>query len=167
MLVLSLLALVPLASAATAVCNADNCLRALRNPERLASASSFCATFTAGCAPIPTYLGNCGGDTARISSACSCQFPAPTCTPSTVYVTVPTTVAGDVTTVTLAGDETTVTIPTTVTLPGEDEVITVTVPTTVTLPGEETTSTLTIPGAGEVITVTVPTTVTVLTAAAP
>jgi len=34
------------ASAVTASCNADNCLRALRNPARLEAAQQFCGTFT-------------------------------------------------------------------------------------------------------------------------
>ncbi|KAH8911915.1 hypothetical protein BR93DRAFT_963127 [Coniochaeta sp. PMI_546] len=181
MLVLSLLALLPLASAA-GVCNADNCLRAIQNTARLASASSFCASFTATSVPasqssvIPSYLANCGGSVDKVSSACACQFPTPTstsssstststsssstststissCLASTAYVTVPTTV-------TVPGEEevVTVTVPTTVSLPGDQT--TVTVPTTVTLPGEETTSTVTVPGEEEVVTVTVPTTVT-------
>lgn len=56
---------------------------------------------------------------------------------------------------------------TTITVPGEGEVITVTEPTTVvtqttttiTLPGDSETTTLTVPGEGEVVTVTEPTTV--------
>jgi hypothetical protein len=89
MLFIALLAtLLPLASAT--VCNEDNCLRAVQNPTRIISASAFCASFTVpACAAttIPAYLGNCHNDAARVSSACSCQFPAHTPT-VTVTVTV-------------------------------------------------------------------------------
>lgn len=70
-------------------CNADNCLRALRatqTPGRLASAQSFCATFTAASSSataIPTYAvdackaNQVGSQNFRISSACKC-IAAPT-----------------------------------------------------------------------------------------
>lgn len=84
-----LASLLPLASAM--VCNEDNCLRALQNTGRLASASAFCASFTVPACQattIPSYLGNCKGSADRVSSACSCQFPAYT---PTVTVTVTAT----------------------------------------------------------------------------
>ncbi|KAJ9161870.1 hypothetical protein NKR19_g1778 [Coniochaeta hoffmannii] len=94
MLFVALLAsLLPLASAT--VCAEDNCLRAVMNPTRLASASEFCASFTVPACKattIPSYLGNCHSDAARVSSACSCQFPAYTPT-VTVTVTAPAAVA--------------------------------------------------------------------------
>jgi len=59
-------------------CNHDNCLRQMI--PKAASASAFCPTFTA--APtetaIPTWLSNCKGSAAAVSSACSCVVPAPT-----------------------------------------------------------------------------------------
>lgn len=89
MLFVALLAsFLPLASA---MCSEDNCLRAVQNPSRLVSASAFCASFTvAACqaTTIPSYLDNCSSNAARVSSACSCQFPASTPT-VTVTVTAP------------------------------------------------------------------------------
>jgi hypothetical protein len=90
MLFVALLAsLLPLASAT--MCSEDNCLRAVQRPERLPLASEFCASFTVPACKattIPSYLGNCKDDAARVSSACSCQFPAYT---PTVTVTVTAT----------------------------------------------------------------------------
>ncbi|MCJ1387590.1 hypothetical protein MMC18_000433 [Xylographa bjoerkii] len=59
----------------TLVCNADNCLRALRptaSPSQLANAESFCSSYTKGLkVPVPTYVpAECVPS--RISSACSC-----------------------------------------------------------------------------------------------
>lgn len=71
-------------SLASASCDADNCLRALRatqTPGRLQAAQSFCATFTKSAVPataIPTFAaGACkqnqvGNLTFRVSSACGC-----------------------------------------------------------------------------------------------
>lgn len=64
-------------------CNADNCLRALRAPERLSEARVFCGTYTiTASATVPTYASSaCTGDVAsRVSSACSC-IATPTSTP--------------------------------------------------------------------------------------
>ncbi|KAH7384954.1 ribonuclease T2-like protein [Cadophora sp. MPI-SDFR-AT-0126] len=71
--------LIPLlvsASSVVASCNADNCLRALRAPSKLAEAQSFCATFTvsaSGPVAIPTFAA------AALSS--SVPTSAPTGTP--------------------------------------------------------------------------------------
>lgn len=69
--------LFPLFISATSVaasCNADNCLRALRAPTKLAEAQAFCATFTTASVAIPSYAAAaCTGDvSSRISSACLC-----------------------------------------------------------------------------------------------
>ena len=57
-------------------CNSDNCLRNLRDSRNAGSASSFCNTYLAkvvtATAAIPTYINNCNGSPARVSSACSC-----------------------------------------------------------------------------------------------
>lgn len=62
------------ATSVAASCNADNCLRALRAPAKLAEAQSFCATFTTASVAIPSYAAAaCTGDvSSRVSSACSC-----------------------------------------------------------------------------------------------
>jgi hypothetical protein len=128
MLFLSLLTLLPLAAATGSSIgrNADNCYRAVANTNRLATASAFCATFTAASVPpeatsaIPTYLANCAGSVARVSSACACVFPPAqtisTCSPVTVtesataYVTVASTVtetgSSTVSTLTVSATET-------------------------------------------------------------
>ncbi|MCJ1419593.1 hypothetical protein MMC32_005948 [Xylographa parallela] len=59
----------------TLVCNADNCLRAIRatqSPSQLANAQAFCSSYTKGLkVPVPTYVPTeCVPS--RISSACSC-----------------------------------------------------------------------------------------------
>ncbi|KAB5572605.1 hypothetical protein GE09DRAFT_1217159 [Coniochaeta sp. 2T2.1] len=92
-LALAVAALLPLASATE--CSEDNCLRAVKNPARLPLASEFCASFTVPACKattIPSYLGNCAGNAARVSSACSCQFPVHTPT-VTVTVTAPAVTA--------------------------------------------------------------------------
>jgi acid phosphatase len=72
-------------------CHHDNCLRQML--QQTVSASAFCPGFTA--APpvqtaVPAWLGNCDGDRAAVSSACSCIVtPTPTATAS-----VPTGTAG-------------------------------------------------------------------------
>ncbi|KAL8724528.1 MAG: hypothetical protein Q9166_007905 [cf. Caloplaca sp. 2 TL-2023] len=88
MKLLSLLLLSSCLSLASAACNADNCLRALRaTPTK---ASSFCATYpkTPNTAtPIPTYGSFCSNSPSRVSSACSCvvtSTPTPSCVPSPV-----------------------------------------------------------------------------------
>ncbi len=73
-------------------CNADNCLRALRNPTRIENARAFCATYTAAPSPtiaIPSYAteackaNQVGDQEFRVSSACSCIATAsPTVTVS-------------------------------------------------------------------------------------
>ncbi|KAK0102031.1 ribonuclease T2-like [Cadophora gregata f. sp. sojae] len=67
--------IVSASSVAAAACNADNCLRGLRAPARLAEAQSFCATFTASTSvAIPSFAAAaCTGNvSSRVSSACSC-----------------------------------------------------------------------------------------------
>lgn len=61
-------------------CNADNCLRALRNPTRAVAATSFCHSYTAqvitATTSLPTQFATpCGSgptQSSRLSSACSC-----------------------------------------------------------------------------------------------
>ncbi|KAK0111191.1 hypothetical protein ONS95_001567 [Cadophora gregata] len=57
-------------------CNGDNCLRNLRDNKYKAQASSFCATYLArtisAVTAIPTFVGNCGQQPSKVSSACSC-----------------------------------------------------------------------------------------------
>ncbi|KAM7217991.1 hypothetical protein V8F06_006674 [Rhypophila decipiens] len=68
-------------------CNADNCLRALRNPTRTAAATSFCRTYTqaiiTATTALPTQFATpCGSgatQSVRLSSACSCYVPPPSC----------------------------------------------------------------------------------------
>lgn len=86
------------ASLASAACDADNCLRALRAtqvPGRLESAQAFCGTFTktvVAASAIPTYaVEACQQNqnanlTVRISSACNC-IAATTTTGSTSSTT--------------------------------------------------------------------------------
>ncbi|RDL35438.1 ClpP [Venustampulla echinocandica] len=87
--------IVILAALASASCDDDNCLRALRAtqiPSRIEAAQSFCATFTGtSVAPtaIPTYaLDACeqnqkGNLTYRLASACSCIAASTTATTPT------------------------------------------------------------------------------------
>ncbi|KAL8725622.1 MAG: hypothetical protein Q9181_006343 [Wetmoreana brouardii] len=84
----SLILFAPLLSLASAACNADNCLRALRaTPTK---ASSFCAAYTktpSTATAIPTYGSLCSNSPSRVSSACSCivaSTPSPTCLPKPV-----------------------------------------------------------------------------------
>lgn len=86
-----------LSFAAAKDCNADNCLRALRNSHisgRLQDAQAFCTTFTAqtvtATTAIPTYaVEACAGDVAsRVSSACSCIASSTTSTAPTSTATV-------------------------------------------------------------------------------
>ncbi|KAK1951957.1 hypothetical protein LY78DRAFT_488188 [Colletotrichum sublineola] len=66
-------------------CNADNCLRALRNPTRTAAATSFChsytqASVTATTSLPPQFATACGSgptQSSRLSSACSCYVVSP------------------------------------------------------------------------------------------
>ncbi|KAG9239743.1 peptidase s41 family protein [Amylocarpus encephaloides] len=85
-----------LAGLASAQCNADNCLRALRAtqiPGQLQTAQAFCATFTKTASAIPTYAAaNCGPNqngnlTYRISSACSCIAASATSSSTTASPT--------------------------------------------------------------------------------
>ncbi|KAL8768281.1 MAG: hypothetical protein Q9209_005420 [Squamulea sp. 1 TL-2023] len=86
----SLLLLASLLNLASAVCNRDNCLRALAaTPTK---ASSFCATYTktpSTATAIPTYGSFCSNSPSRVSSACSCVVTstptsAPSCVPTPV-----------------------------------------------------------------------------------
>ncbi|KAH6717095.1 ribonuclease Trv [Leptodontidium sp. MPI-SDFR-AT-0119] len=86
---------VSLGLADAASCNADNCLRALRAPAKIAEAQSFCATFTtASAVAIPSYtVAACTGDVAsRVSSACSC-IATSTSTSTSVPVTTSSTIS--------------------------------------------------------------------------
>ncbi|KAK0710233.1 hypothetical protein B0T26DRAFT_755324 [Lasiosphaeria miniovina] len=85
------------AHGALAACAADNCYNQLAR--RTADASGFCATFTTACvagvSQLPTYVStSCG--VARVSSACSCLWPAATTAPATVTVTTTSTVTASV-----------------------------------------------------------------------
>ena len=88
MKLLSLLAFSPFLSLASAACNADNCLRALRGTPTKASA--FCSTYTkttSTATAIATYGSFCSNSPSRVSSACSCvvtSSPTPICRPSPV-----------------------------------------------------------------------------------
>ncbi len=57
-------------------CEPDNCYRELSDTRFESEAPAFCYGFLAGtttaAAAIPTDFGNCGGDVAAVSSACSC-----------------------------------------------------------------------------------------------
>ena len=81
---------------ASAACALDNCYNKLRSD----SASSFCHTYTTAVNtattgfPSPVYT-SCGPS--RLSSACSCLYPAPTCAPTTVTATQVSTVTATVT----------------------------------------------------------------------
>ena len=69
------------AATVQAACS-DNCGRALRGANG-ASASAFCASFTAGgmyTGTIPAYAGACSSSVPKISSACQCVEPATTTT---------------------------------------------------------------------------------------
>lgn len=88
MKLLDLLTFSPLLSLASAACNADNCLRALRATPTKASA--FCSTYTrttSTATAIATYDSFCFNSPSRVSSACSCVVtasPVPICRPSPV-----------------------------------------------------------------------------------
>ena len=89
-----------LAAGTAADCTANNCLRALRAPQRLEAAQAFCSTFTTvpvtATAAIPSFAVEACKDnqngplTARVSSACSCiatststnTTPTPTASPT-------------------------------------------------------------------------------------
>lgn len=61
-------------------CNRDNCLRQFI--QQTAVVSKFCKTYTAAVpssTSLPSFVSQCGGNTSRVSSACSCVF---TSTPS-------------------------------------------------------------------------------------
>jgi hypothetical protein len=61
-------------------CNHDNCLRQFIQSS--SAVSPFCSTFTtassSATATLPAFVSNCEGNTARISSACSCIVTATT-----------------------------------------------------------------------------------------
>ncbi|KAM0325504.1 hypothetical protein ACHAQA_007491 [Verticillium albo-atrum] len=91
-------------TAQAATCNADNCLRGLRNSAIITRAVAFCSTYTAAGAPttaaLPTYASVCSNSPARVSSACAClslsTTPTPTPTPTnkpSTPVTCPTLVS--------------------------------------------------------------------------
>jgi len=84
-----LAALGSLATVSAQSCNADNCLRAMRSPERIAEARAFCGTYTTATASIPAFATQaCTGNVAsRVSSACSCI--ATTSAPATSVSTSP------------------------------------------------------------------------------
>lgn len=89
------------ASLASAACDADNCLRALRAtqvPGRLESAQAFCGTFTktaVAASSIPTYAAEAcqpnqnANLTVRISSACDCIAASTTTGSSSSTTTAP------------------------------------------------------------------------------
>ena len=68
----------------TPSCNRDNCLRNLDDAQYSSSASAFCNVYTQTTTSIavPTFIKNCGDppSPSRLSSACSCIFPATTTT---------------------------------------------------------------------------------------
>jgi hypothetical protein len=72
-------------------CEHDNCYRNFINTDLTELAASFCPQFLAGtttaASAVPTAFGNCNGDIARVSSACSCV----TYKPTTSVTPVPTT----------------------------------------------------------------------------
>ena len=80
----ALLALAP-STALTAVCNADNVLRALRGHS--AQASPFCSTYTLPPPnqPLPTYVSTYPAS--RVSSACSCLITTSSVTSTTSSTT--------------------------------------------------------------------------------
>jgi hypothetical protein len=80
-------------------CQQDNCLRELEDYRFIASAYTFCQTYTTTVNPeptaIPTYLENCGSNPSAVSSACSCLVEsvtqgAPKSTPTTASISAPT-----------------------------------------------------------------------------
>ncbi|OIW32905.1 hypothetical protein CONLIGDRAFT_155519 [Coniochaeta ligniaria NRRL 30616] len=75
------------ANAAVAACSADNCYRAMfpcQSPAAWSSATSFCATITAGGTTATNYptraTAACGTASVKYLSVCGC---GPTCTPTT------------------------------------------------------------------------------------
>ncbi len=65
--------------AVSAACNRDNCLRALVRSSEVGSA--FCASYTSpgySSTILPEFVSHCLDLPSRISSACSCLFPATT-----------------------------------------------------------------------------------------
>ncbi|KAH7358093.1 hypothetical protein B0T11DRAFT_283676 [Plectosphaerella cucumerina] len=71
---------------AQGACNADNCLRRLRNTAVVSRARVFCSAYTAGSfsnAPLPTYVAGCRVSAPAISSACSCIATTTTARPTT------------------------------------------------------------------------------------
>ncbi|KAK0115696.1 hypothetical protein ONS96_014141 [Cadophora gregata f. sp. sojae] len=97
-----LAALCSFATVSAQACNADNCLRAMRSPERIAEARAFCGTYATTTASIPAFATSaCTGDTAsRVSSACACIATtasatstaaptAPSCGPDATYPAIP------------------------------------------------------------------------------
>jgi len=85
LLIVALLASLGAAEIEARGCNADNCLRALRNPTRTADATSFCHSYTQGLVTAttslpPQFATQCGSgatQSARLSSACSCYVVSP------------------------------------------------------------------------------------------
>jgi len=67
-------------------CEPDNCYREMTDPRFYGEAVSFCPGYLAGAtADIPSDFENCGGDSTKVSSACSCitYSASTTTTPST------------------------------------------------------------------------------------
>ncbi|MCJ1242118.1 hypothetical protein MMC14_010125, partial [Varicellaria rhodocarpa] len=74
-----------------ALCNADNCLNALKN--HAASASAYCTSYTTSVQTattgFPTYIPQTCGPS-RVSSACSCLATTTTTTTTSTTTTTPT-----------------------------------------------------------------------------
>ncbi|MCJ1250048.1 hypothetical protein MMC30_007274 [Trapelia coarctata] len=87
------------AHSAVTKCSVDNCFRALfptNDPTRLASAQSFCATYTQSVATATTgfparFTTACGSSPSKFSSACSCGPTATASSTSTTTTTITTT----------------------------------------------------------------------------
>src|ERR1700722_1772646 len=84
-----------------------SCFRAMfptTDPTRLASAQSFCQTYTQGESTattgfIPRFTAACGSDPSKYSSACSCAPTAPVTTITTTLSSTTTTLITSTSTV--------------------------------------------------------------------
>ncbi|KAL8708075.1 MAG: hypothetical protein Q9220_007007 [cf. Caloplaca sp. 1 TL-2023] len=72
-------------SSSTSTCKSDNCLRALITKSSL-GAEYFCSWYTTATTSLTetpystaAFETPCGNEPARITSACSCQYPPPSC----------------------------------------------------------------------------------------
>lgn len=85
-------------------CEADGCYRNLIDPRFAEEAVAWCPQFLAGtttaAAAVPTNFGNCDGDIAAISSACSCVTYTATATETSSEAPATSTVTDAPTTVT-------------------------------------------------------------------